>query len=51
MDYFVKALQEHPELAVFLVLAMGFLIGRLKIGRSVSAPWWGPCWRASSSGS
>jgi putative transport protein len=32
MDYFVKALQEHPELAVFLVLAMGFLIGRLKIG-------------------
>jgi putative transport protein len=32
MDYFVKALQEHPELAVFLVLALGFLIGRAKIG-------------------
>jgi len=32
MDYFVKALQQHPELAIFLVLAMGFFIGRLKIG-------------------
>jgi putative transport protein len=32
MDYFVKALQEHPELAIFLVLAMGFFIGRMKIG-------------------
>ena len=32
MDYLVKALQEHPELAIFLALAMGFLIGRLKIG-------------------
>jgi putative transport protein len=32
MDYFVKALQEHQELAVFLALALGFLIGRIKIG-------------------
>ncbi len=32
MDYFVKALQEHPELAIFLALAMGFLIGRVKFG-------------------
>jgi putative transport protein len=32
MDYFVKALQEHQELAIFLALALGFLIGRLKIG-------------------
>jgi putative transport protein len=32
MDYFVKALQGHPELAIFLVLAMGFFIGRMKIG-------------------
>ena len=32
MHYFVKALQEHQELAVFLVLALGFLIGRVKIG-------------------
>jgi putative transport protein len=31
MDYFVKALQEHPELAIFLTLALGFLIGRVKI--------------------
>jgi len=32
VDYFVNALQEHPELAIFLALAMGFLIGRLKFG-------------------
>jgi len=32
MDYFVKALQEHQELAIFLCLAGGFLIGRIKIG-------------------
>ena len=32
MDYFVKALQEHQELAIFVCLAAGFLIGRLKIG-------------------
>jgi putative transport protein len=31
MDYFVKALQEHQELAIFLCLAGGFLIGRIKI--------------------
>jgi putative transport protein len=32
MVYFVKALQEHQELAIFLALALGFFIGRLKIG-------------------
>ena len=32
MEYFVKALQEHPELAIFVTLAAGFLIGRIKIG-------------------
>ena len=32
MDYFVRALQENPELAVFLTLAIGFLIGRVKFG-------------------
>ncbi len=32
MEYFVKAFQEHAELAIFLALAIGFLIGRLKIG-------------------
>src|SRR6187397_2578373 len=31
MDYVTKALQEHQELAVFLTLAIGFLIGRVKI--------------------
>jgi putative transport protein len=32
MDYFVAALRNNPELAVFLTLAVGFLIGRVKIG-------------------
>ena len=32
MDYVVRALRENPELAVFLTLAVGFLIGRVKIG-------------------
>ncbi len=32
MDYFVQALRQNPELAIFLTLAVGFLIGRLKFG-------------------
>jgi putative transport protein len=32
MDSIVRIFQEHPELAVFLTLALGFLIGRLRIG-------------------
>ena len=32
MHYFVSALREHPELAIFLTLAVGFAIGRLRIG-------------------
>jgi putative transport protein len=32
MDYFIKALQQNPELAIFLALAIGFSIGRIKIG-------------------
>jgi putative transport protein len=32
VDYFVQALRHNPELAVFLTLAIGFLIGRLKFG-------------------
>ncbi|MGH2550469.1 MAG: aspartate-alanine antiporter, partial [Thermomicrobiales bacterium] len=32
MDFFVQALRNNPELAVFLTLALGFLIGRLKFG-------------------
>jgi len=30
MDYFVKALQQNPELAIFLALALGFAVGRIK---------------------
>jgi putative transport protein len=32
MNYFTHALREHQELAVFLALAIGFLVGRVKIG-------------------
>ena len=32
MDFFVQGLRSNPELAVFLTLAIGFLIGRVKFG-------------------
>src|SRR5436190_1131577 len=32
MNYLTHALREHQELAVFLTLAIGFLIGRLRVG-------------------
>jgi putative transport protein len=32
MSYLTHALREHQELAIFLTLAIGFLIGRVKIG-------------------
>src|SRR5215510_12465928 len=32
MEYLVTALREHQELAIFLTLAVGFFIGRIKIG-------------------
>src|SRR3954464_225650 len=32
MNYLVNALREHQELAIFLTLAIGFFIGRIKIG-------------------
>jgi putative transport protein len=31
MNYVIKSLREHPELAVFLTLALGFFIGRIRI--------------------
>ncbi|MGH9577179.1 MAG: hypothetical protein ACRD3R_07055, partial [Terriglobales bacterium] len=31
-EYFVQALRNNPELAIFLTLAIGFLIGRIKFG-------------------
>jgi len=40
MHYFVKALQEHQELAVFLVVALGFLIGRATVFSSLIG--WAP---------
>jgi putative transport protein len=32
MGYFVSALQQNPELAIFLTVAVGFLIGKMKFG-------------------
>ena len=32
MAWFVTSLRENPELAIFLTLALGFLIGRVRIG-------------------
>ena len=32
MSYLLTALREHAELAIFLTLAVGFVIGRIKIG-------------------
>src|SRR5262245_65200280 len=32
MSWFVSALQHNPELAIFRTLALGFLIGKLKLG-------------------
>jgi putative transport protein len=32
LDYFVQGLRNNPELAVFLTLAIGFFIGRIKVG-------------------
>jgi putative transport protein len=32
MAYFVHALRQNPELAIFLTLAIGFLIGRIRVG-------------------
>jgi putative transport protein len=33
MDWLVKTLQQYPEIAIFLALALGFWIGPLKIGK------------------
>jgi putative transport protein len=32
MHYLVTALRQNPELAIFLTLALGFLIGRIRLG-------------------
>ncbi len=32
MDWFVTSLRENPELAVFLTLAVGFVLGRVRVG-------------------
>jgi putative transport protein len=32
MEWIIDLLREHPELAIFLTLAAGFWIGKIKIG-------------------
>jgi putative transport protein len=32
MSWFVASLRENPELAIFLTLALGFVIGRIRFG-------------------
>src|SRR5512143_3029592 len=32
MRFLVTALRDNPELAVFLTLALGFLLGRIRVG-------------------
>lgn len=32
MDWLTTTLRENPELALFLTLALGFVIGRIRIG-------------------
>ena len=32
MGWFVASIRENPELAIFLTLAIGFVIGRIRIG-------------------
>jgi len=32
MNWFVTSLRENPELAIFLTLAIGFAIGRVRVG-------------------
>jgi putative transport protein len=33
MDWIVKTLQQYPELAIFLTLALGYWIGSFKFGK------------------
>ena len=33
MEWFITQLREHPELAIFLTLFLGFWIGKIKIGK------------------
>jgi hypothetical protein len=36
IDYVLRALRENPELAVFLTLALGFVVGRVDSCRTRS---------------
>ena len=32
MEWIIELLRDHPELAIFLTLALGFWIGKIKVG-------------------
>ena len=32
MEWIIEQLRDHPELAIFLTLAAGFWIGKIRIG-------------------
>ena len=32
MNWLLESLRQHPELAIFLVLALGYALGRIRIG-------------------
>ena len=32
MDWFASALRQHPELALFLALAIGYAVGKIRFG-------------------
>jgi putative transport protein len=32
MDWFASALRQHPELALFLTLAIGYAVGKIRFG-------------------
>ena len=42
----VWSLRQNPELRIFLTLALGFLLGRLKVGTLSSEMWLARCSRA-----
>ena len=33
MEWFVNTLRHYPELAIFLTLGLGYLVGKLKLGK------------------
>lgn len=43
IDLALRALRTNPEIAVFLAIALGILLGRVKLGSFHLARWPGRC--------